>query len=162
MFSPCEPHYCTHNRDSVLNQPKAQITFPLPDLRSTQLTTGTSCSSKTQQQEHPSVLVLCKCVWGGGFRFIAGVDGFGWTECTDHWPGSVNVAVEVHRRSCVEFPSGQMLVHVFICIIEGGVKLIICVWCVWLSEQGCVSALVLLSYEWWAGHESISVDSFEE
>lgn len=42
----CFPCVNADNRDSVLGWPEPQITFPVPDLRSAQLTTDTLCSSK--------------------------------------------------------------------------------------------------------------------
>lgn len=56
MFSPCEPQQQVDNRNSVLDQPEAKITFPVPDLRSTQLTAdkvwSTKKKKKYKQEDH--------------------------------------------------------------------------------------------------------------
>ncbi len=68
-------------------------------------------------------------------------------SCTDHRPDSVHaqiistVSSEVHKGSQLVFLSGQMVAHVIICIIEANVKVIICVWYVWMGV--CISTNVL-------------------
>lgn len=60
----CFPCVSSDNRDSVLGWPEPQITFPVPDLKSAQLTTDTLCSSKKKPVTGPSPCCLsCELVF---------------------------------------------------------------------------------------------------